>query len=296
MKKAREAKSEYVTGDSAQEIHDQQNPRKYFAMIPNIVDDSDLDPFERTLYLHYVRVGTCNESTATTATRTKMSTGKVCEARHTLEEKGWISIGMSRYGTCEIAILDRWTENMQSYSPRERNSPDESPVHHMNAAFTTRTKRSRGESKKNQVNNQIEKPISITRQDEIPREDERFGVFVKEVTRRTSHLTPRDYEKMEELWDEWQDLDAHIYALDEIDKRGVPFNFTYYEKCLFSWRDLKERKKNGGYLQANSDHGNGTTGNGSEPGGNDARGARRTREPEPALRDASAQQIPRVPG
>lgn len=140
---------------------------------------------------------------------------------------------------------------------------------------------------------QKEKEISPPKEKSKP--DANFGVFVKEIERRTSRLTPRDYERIGELWDEWPELDAHIFAFDEIDKRGVAFNFVYYEKCLFSWRDLKERKKNGGYLKTNS-AGAGAGGNGNDRRDDAPRGNLGTREPQSALRDGAAKQIPRVPG
>lgn len=223
-----------ATHEHDQEIRDHQNPRRYFAMIPNIVDDSDLDPFERTLYLHYVRVGTCNEATETTAKRTKMSTGKVSEARKTLAEKGWIAIGNSRYGTKEIYILDRWAENMASYTPRadrpdeaqpsphERRSPGESDVHHMNATFTERISRSPGETKKNQVQKPIKEPVV---EETAPPSD--FERVWKDIETLFPMVGGVQFQQFRDLWEQFPQLERHRYAFERA-SRANPRLFKFY--------------------------------------------------------------------
>jgi hypothetical protein len=107
--------------------------RKYFTILPNIYDDSDLDPFEFRLLAHYSRVGDCWESVRTTAEKTVMSPGAVVKKRRSLHNKGWISLSMSEHGTWRIEVVDKWQENTATYggvsgarSPGEQSrAPDE---------------------------------------------------------------------------------------------------------------------------------------------------------------------------
>lgn len=70
---------------------------KPYHRLPNAADD-ELNPYEYRLYGHYVRVcaadadGACDEDTAETAERCKMSGAKVSEVRRDLEQMGWITI------------------------------------------------------------------------------------------------------------------------------------------------------------------------------------------------------------
>lgn len=109
------------------------NPKRYFTMIPNMADESDMDSFEFRLYFHYNKVGgNCTESTKTTAKKCKMGAGTVSKKRQSLAEKGWIELEDPNpddpFDTVKVRVIDRWAENMLLYSPNERGrSPDESP-------------------------------------------------------------------------------------------------------------------------------------------------------------------------
>lgn len=134
---------------SKQTIHDPSDLRTYRIELPNLYDDSDLDPYEFRLLAHYKRVGNCWESTKTTAEKCKMSTGQVSQARDRLHDKGFIIIAeeLHEKGTLQITVIDRWAENFEKYSKR---SQGEQGVHTVNAY------RSRGETKKEpseEVNN-----------------------------------------------------------------------------------------------------------------------------------------------
>ena len=65
-------------------------------LIPNHIDDSDLDPFEFRLYAHICRVcaaqGACDETTRELAEHCKISAGKVSEAKRGLQRAGLIEI------------------------------------------------------------------------------------------------------------------------------------------------------------------------------------------------------------
>lgn len=127
-----------------QQLTNNQNINKYFAMIPHMADD-DLDPYEYRLYGHYIRVcgktGTCWESAETTAKLAKMSAGKVSECRLVLAQKGYITMNEKpNNGGYDITIVDRMAENVARYSP----SPNEGGASHSEG------KASPHEAKKNQ--------------------------------------------------------------------------------------------------------------------------------------------------
>ena len=119
--------------------------RKWRTELPNIIDDSDLDPYEFRLLVHYYRVAAnnvngCFESAQTTAKKCHMSAGKVSEVRQQLAEKGWIKIKRSGdIGTemLTISIIDKWQENMENFgggtpSPHEAPpSPHEAKKEHI---------------------------------------------------------------------------------------------------------------------------------------------------------------------
>ena len=113
-----------------QEINVQGDIKKYYTMLPNIMDDSDLDPFEFRLLVHYYRVGACWEGTKTTAQKCNMSVGAVSKKRRSLAEKGWILIQEpskdNPTDTVKITLVDRWADNANAYSRDESPlSPDE---------------------------------------------------------------------------------------------------------------------------------------------------------------------------
>jgi hypothetical protein len=106
-------------------VADKSNDRRYFTVVPNIVDDSELDPFAFRLYVHLKRVagetGRCTQSTSTLATACKMSRPVVVDAKKTLVEKGLITIELveNRHGGRpyhEITIVDIWQENITSFA------------------------------------------------------------------------------------------------------------------------------------------------------------------------------------
>lgn len=109
-------------GYEPQEIIDDSDLRKYRIEIPNLYDDSDLDPYEFRLLVHYKRVGRCTESTRTTATKCHMSAGQVSKKRKALAEKGFIDMQEvpleGNQFSYIIIVLDRWQENFSKYSAR----------------------------------------------------------------------------------------------------------------------------------------------------------------------------------
>jgi len=98
-----------------QDISEVSN-KKYFTIIPNIYDDSDLSVYEFRLLVHYVRVGGCHETIRTTAQKTNMSHPMVKKSRDLLEGKGYINAHQNDFGVIEISIIDKWKENIEKYS------------------------------------------------------------------------------------------------------------------------------------------------------------------------------------
>jgi len=133
-----EDKPDYVT-EAAQligwerpiEIQDDSDLRKYRIELPNLYDDSDLDPYEFRLLAHYKRVGTCTEGTKTTATICKMSTGQVSQKRQSLRKKNFIRMQRVQISPLEysyrITVIDRWLENFNKYTKAATPSPHEYP-------------------------------------------------------------------------------------------------------------------------------------------------------------------------
>lgn len=151
---------------SEQKVTNEGFAGKYYHTMLNMSDD-DLDVYEYRLLGHYQRVcgsaghGSCWESTRTTATKTKISIGKVSAVRKSLQDKGYISITTEhdKADTLLIMIIDRWAENIMRYN-KENNierSPHEQGVHHMNI------ERSPHETKNNHIrktNEEKESPLN----------------------------------------------------------------------------------------------------------------------------------------
>lgn len=124
------------------EITDEGDPRKYYAQIPNLIDDMNLSVYAYRLYGHLKRVagdtGKCFQSTKTLADACKMSMGSISKAKQELIDAGLIILETKHdkkkgYDYHEIRLIDIWAQNMIAYSQNERarspheraNSPDE---------------------------------------------------------------------------------------------------------------------------------------------------------------------------
>ncbi len=106
--------------DQEQEIHDDSDLRKYRIELPNLYDDSGLDPYEFRLLAHYKRVGRCTEGIKTTAKKCSMSEGQVSGKRKSLHEKGFIVMNEKPLPgggfSYVIFVVDKWRENFEKYS------------------------------------------------------------------------------------------------------------------------------------------------------------------------------------
>ena len=173
-----------------QHIADASDLRKYRIELPNLYDDAKMSVYEFRLLAHYKRVGNCTESTRTTATKCCMSTGKVSQARRMLQSNGFVEIAENEDGLT-ITVLDRWLENFQKYSEMSRKKG----VHHMNATFTTRTRRSPGETKKEPIKNE---PIKNGARQDLARA---VAIFTEETgTPIPTAITESDRKENGALW------------------------------------------------------------------------------------------------
>lgn len=96
--------------------------RKYFTIIPNIVDDLKLSPYAFRLYCHIKRVtgedGICWQNRDTLAEFCQMSTGQISKVKQELVGVGLIRIEKQKKSGGEldvIRVLDIWPENMKQY-------------------------------------------------------------------------------------------------------------------------------------------------------------------------------------
>ena len=110
-----------MTPETTDQYIEDVGGRKYFTMLPNLLDDAGLSPYAFRLLVHYYRVcggnNSCYEGVRTTAKRTCMSVGKVSESRRELEQDGWIKLRAEQFKnrpapTLVVSIQDRWKENM----------------------------------------------------------------------------------------------------------------------------------------------------------------------------------------
>lgn len=104
--------------------------KRYRTEIPNIIDDLGLDPYERTLYVHYKRVcgasgGQCTEGVRGTAEKTKMSFAKVSSTRQALIDRGLILMQPhGEVGGFAVTIVDIWHLNTAYYADKNRPGID----------------------------------------------------------------------------------------------------------------------------------------------------------------------------
>lgn len=120
-----------------QQIRNNQNIGRYFGMIPHMADD-DLDPYEYRLYGHYIRAcghtGASMESARVTAKITKMSVGKVSEARRELARFGYIKTAPAPNNGIVITVIDVTDENI-----RRQQVPSPFPENKKNLATKDRS-------------------------------------------------------------------------------------------------------------------------------------------------------------
>lgn len=109
------------------QVEDEGQERKYFTMVPHLIDDSLLSPYAVRLYLRLKRRagegGKCWETTANLANACCMSPSTVSRAKRELENAGLIRINLRDRNHGEfpghiIEIVDIWVDNSLRYSAR----------------------------------------------------------------------------------------------------------------------------------------------------------------------------------
>lgn len=169
-----------------QKIEHSSDLRKYRTELPNLYDDSDLDPYEFRLLAHYVRRGDCYEGVRATSKFCKMSIGKVVSTRESLREKGFITTlsGKPGFDTIVIEVVDMWDKNFLKYAGC---SPHEQGVHHMN------TRCSPHELKKEPLKTKKEEPIFSFPElwASSPEFMAAWGNFVEHRKEKRKKITPR---------------------------------------------------------------------------------------------------------
>lgn len=93
------------------------------------IDDAKLDPYQKSLVIHYWRVGKCWETLRTTAEKCNMSLGKVKETRDWLLANNWAqweSVQVGKRSKMAIVLCSPHEQVQQlECSPHEHLSPHE---------------------------------------------------------------------------------------------------------------------------------------------------------------------------
>jgi len=94
----------------------------YWTRIPNLYDDSDLDPYQMRLLVHIARRGVCWESDRALARHCRMSLGQVNKTRRWLAKMGWIELAADpKTGRAGLQVVGKWHENTARYAPAQPN-------------------------------------------------------------------------------------------------------------------------------------------------------------------------------
>jgi hypothetical protein len=94
----------------------------YWTRIPNLYDDSDLDPYQMRLLVHIARRGVCWESDRALARHCRMSLGQVNKTRRWLAKTGWIEPATDpKTGRAGLRVVEKWHENTARYAREQPN-------------------------------------------------------------------------------------------------------------------------------------------------------------------------------
>lgn len=101
---------------------DQNSDRKYFTMLPNVIDDLDLSVIAFRLYVHYRRVagenGSAKIGVRALAKKFKVGNAKIIEAKTELEKHGLITVKSfpkSENKPDEIRLVNIWRRNLDHF-------------------------------------------------------------------------------------------------------------------------------------------------------------------------------------
>lgn len=206
-----------------QEIFSSVDLRKWRIEIPNLIDDSGLDPYAFRLLIHYYRVGNCYEGTRFTAEKCNMSVGQVVESRRVLESMGFIIMKKEQGETIKIHVVDKWEENFVTYSStkrRKRTNKNEG-VHTVNASVHT-------------VNERINTLRTTAAKRTLPRQQ---ASPKPKGDDKTKHPAIQAIFKITGRFPRLDQYDVLIEIL------GDKPDFPKMEKCWKEWRREKNNKK-----------------------------------------------------
>lgn len=126
-------------------VDDGGDLRAYRTELPNMLEDSTLDPYEVRLYVHYKRragdSGGCYESMRQIAKLCRMSLGQVSKARKSLIERKWIRLGtitIDEQTTLPcVRIVNIWDANFARYAKRKRSLSEQSDSESVHSSVHT---------------------------------------------------------------------------------------------------------------------------------------------------------------
>jgi len=221
-------------------VEEQTEDRRYFTMMPNIVDEmDDLSPYAFRLYMHFRRVagagsgGQCWQSTRTLAEACNMSTGSISKAKKELEAAGLIEIRTASdgYHNDVVTVMDIWAENIEHFQKQTRSGDEQdgeqTPSRGEQVDATTR---SRDERPEGSTRSQDERDGEMRSRDERVGEsrsrDERTrssGERKKNMPRRTKHEEDTDVARQ---------------------RRARPDATSDPPRSIGEWEDVIRRSKN----------------------------------------------------
>ena len=216
--------------------------KKYRTEIPNLYDDSDLDPFAFRLLVHYCRRGSCWESIRTTAATCKMSHQSVIKYREELAKAGWIEIERCDEGVV-ITVVDKWQMNFGRYATKVVATRPDSGRHATTSGRHVDTK-----------NNQLR----------INQREEEEGAPVSSFQAKTkdpvqilcsasglSAFPPKEMERIEQIHrmiavhgEEKVEAALRKRCEQWVNTRGK--NGAYYRKTNLAWVDLAQEELDSG--------------------------------------------------
>jgi len=233
-----------VEPEQVHQITQQETPRDNFTMVPNIVRELGLDPYEFRLYVEFRKVagdtGACWKSTRTLAQDCNMSAGKVSSAKRVLEDKGLIKIEVrhdDQKAYHHIRVIDIWQQNH---------------VHYMNRQEASRSPHERSRSPDEQARSPHElKNISLIKshekdpQDTSPSNGNGNG-HTAELTRLYEETTGRTisgaaFQEIEDYWRDLPDMDTWRYAFRQAADKRAPW--AYAKAILESKIKEQERRE-----------------------------------------------------
>lgn len=209
--------------------------QRYFAQLPNMIDDLRLSVFAFRLFAHIRRVcgehGYCTQGTRTLAKICNMSVGKISASKHELVQEGLIQIRkVQTLGglTDAITVVDIWEINELIYSSIEGNLLFEKCSQIANKVFTNNQEsvhenpkecssdeRKKNITKNNQYKEDLEKKNELAQKKSALVQRVRKNIKAIRSDERKS-LLPIDFEITDEMYswadENCPDLDIELHT------------------------------------------------------------------------------------